>query len=409
MKKRYALAGASGRVYGAYAKPIYEKYSRVAELAGIFDVNRGRSEIVSKNCGGAPVFDDFDNMIKTAKPDAVIVTTVDAYHSDYIIRSMELGCDVIVEKPLTTDAQKCKAIVGAVNKYGKKLTVIFNMRYVPFAGKIRELISGGAIGDVYSVHFEYLLDRVMPFDAHGASYFRRWNGRMDKSGGLLLHKASHHFDFINWVIGAAPKKVAAFGKLNLYGKNGRFRGENCRSCAHGGECQFYYGLSEFERGFYAEQEKYDGYYKDGCVFSEDIDIYDTMSLSVLYDGGQMMSYSLNATTAYEGWRLAINGSAGRLEAFAPHTGYQSKNHYKTVKVFDLNDNVTEYNVAELSGAHGGSDDMMLDALFGGAGAQNDPLRRAAGLEAGVNAVLIGAAANLSIKNGDIIDVDSLLR
>ena len=408
MKKRYALAGASARGYGSYARPIYERYAGSAELVGVYDINRGRSEILSKNCGNVPVFENFDDMIKTSEPDCVIITTVDAFHSDYAIRSMELGCDVVIEKPLTTDAQKCRAIIEAVNKYKKDVKMIFNMRYVPHTGKIKELISSGAIGDVYSVHFEYMLDRVMRFSAHGTSYFRRWNSRMEKSGGLLLHKSSHHFDFINWIIDAAPKKVSAFGKLNLYGKNGPYRGDNCRNCRHSGECPFYYRLTDYETQYYAEQEKYDGYYKDGCVFSDEIDIYDTMSLNVLYDGGQMMSYSLNATAAYEGWRLAVNGSEGRLEAFSPHTGQQSKAHYKSVKVYDLHDNVTEYSVAELSGAHGGSDDIMLDVLFGGKGMGRDPLGRAAGLDAGVNAVMIGAAANISIKDGVLVDIDKLL-
>jgi len=408
MKKRYALAGASARGLESYAKPIYERYAESTELAGVFDTNIGRSEILSRTCGGIPVFSVFDEMIQAARPDCVIITTVDAYHSDYAIRSMELGCDVIIEKPLTTDAKKCRAIIDAAEKYKKDVKVIFNMRYVPHTGKIKELIQSGAIGDVYSVHFEYMLDRVMQFSAHGASYFRRRNSRMEKSGGLLLHKSSHHFDFINWIIDATPKKVSAFGKLNLYGKNGPYRGENCRKCKHTVECPFYYRLPAHEIEYYADQEKYDGYYKDGCVFSDEIDIYDTMSLSVLYGGGQMMSYSLNATAAYEGWRLAVNGSAGRLEAFSPHTGWQSKGEHKAVRVFDLRDNMAEYSVAELSGSHGGSDAILLDELFGGKGAGHDPLSRAAGLDAGVNAVMIGAAANVSIKEGVMVDIDKLL-
>jgi len=336
----------------------------------------------------------------------IIVTTVDAYHSDYTIRAMELGCDVIVEKPLTTDADKCRAILETQKKYGKKVVVIFNMRYGPYASKLKELVMGGAVGRVYSVHFEYMLDRIMMFGAHGTSYFRRWNGRMQKSGGLLLHKSSHHFDFINWIIDAAPKKVTAFGKLNLYGQAGPFRGENCRKCAHTAECPFYYKISDFEQNFYAEQEHIDGYYKDGCVFSPDIDIYDTMSLNVLYGGGELMSYSLNATTAYEGFRVAINGSAGRIEAFSPLTGFQGSGP-KTIKAFDLADNMTEYRIADLKGDHGGSDDLMRDELFRGI-TKPDPLKRAAGVDAGVNALMIGAAANVSIKTGTIVDIDELL-
>jgi len=408
MKKKYAFAGASSRAYYSYVKPLLNKYSDTSELVGIYDINRGRSEIISKDCGNIPVFDDFDKMLETSKPDSVIVTTVDAYHSDYVIRSMEFGCEVVVEKPLTIDAERCKAILEAEKKYGKKVTVIFNMRYVPFVSKLKELILNGEIGDVYNVHFEWLLDRVMNFGAHGTSYFRRWNSRMAKSGGLLLHKCTHHFDFINWVIDAVPKKVSAFGKLNVYGKNGNYRGENCRNCNHTKECPFYYKLSDFEKEFYADQEKYDGYYKDGCVFSEEIDIYDTISLNVLYDRGQSMSYSLNAAAAYEGWRVSINGSKGRLEAFSPSTGFQASSKH-TIKVFDLNNNMTEYDAVELEGDHGGSDDLLRDEIFGKKTSNIDPLGRAADISAGVNSLMIGAAANVSIKQGIIADIDELLK
>ena len=408
MKKKYAFAGASSRAYYSYVKPLLNKYAGTSELVGIYDINIGRSEIISKDCGNIPVFDNFDKMLEIAKPDSVIVTTVDAYHSDYVIKSMQYGCEVVVEKPLTIDAEKCRAILEAEKKYGKKVTVIFNMRYVPFVSKLKELISGGVIGDVYNVHFEWLLDRIMNFGAHGTSYFRRWNSRMAKSGGLLLHKCTHHFDFINWVINAVPKKVSAFGKLNVYGKNGEFRGENCRNCEHTEKCPFYYKLSDFEKQFYAEQEKYDGYYKDGCVFSEEIDIYDTVSVNVLYDKGQSMSYSLNAAAAYEGWRVAINGSKGRLEAFSPYTGFQAKAG-NTIKVFDLNNNMTEYEAEELEGDHGGSDDLMRDAIFGDNENHADPLGRAADISAGVNSLMIGAAANVSIKQGIVADIDELLK
>ena len=186
-----------------------------------------------------------------------------------------------------------------------------------------------------------------------------------KSGGLLVHKSTHHFDMINWWLDAAPEKVAAFGQLNLYGaKNSQFHGENCRSCTHKSECPFYYELSEHEKKFYADNEYLDGYYKDGCVYADDIDIYDTMSVTVSYKTGQMLSYSLNATAAYEGWRVAINGSKGRLEAFLPETGFQSKEkNYDEIKIFDLNNNVTIYRVTKVHGGHGGGDERLHRMLF----------------------------------------------
>jgi predicted dehydrogenase len=71
---------------------------------------------------------NFDRMIGETRPDIVMVTTVDATHARYIIRALELGCDVLSEKPLCTDEEQCQAILDAQKKSGKKVTVTFNAR-----------------------------------------------------------------------------------------------------------------------------------------------------------------------------------------------------------------------------------------------------------------------------------------
>ncbi len=407
--KKYVFAGASSRALNMYAIPMLKEFSDVCELRGVYDINVGRARtFVKKAEADMPVYEDFDTMLKTERPDYVIVTTVDAYHSDYIIRSLELGCNVITEKPMTIDENRCNAILEAKEKYGKEVIVTFNYRFAPFKTKIREIIANGDIGEVYSVHFEWMLDRVMAFGAHGTSYFRRWNSRMAKSGGLLVHKSTHHFDLINWWIGQKPAKVSAFGKLRLYGgKNKRYENTvRCEGCPHAHECEFYYKLTPDEVELYKNNEEYDGYMKDNCVWADDIDIYDTMAVNVEYDGGALLTYSLNATTAYEGWRMVINGSKGRLEATEYETGFQSKVPEDVISVFDLNNNVTDYHVRRGGGGHGGGDQRLRNMIF----RDNvpDPLGHKAGTLDGAYSIIVGVAANKSIKEGKAIVIDDIL-
>ncbi len=405
-KKSYVFAGASGRGLNMYARPLSKSFSDVAELRGVYDINIGRSHEFVKQVGvDIPVFDNFDKMIEETKPDYVIVTTVDAYHSDYIIRSLELGCNVITEKPMTIDEDRCNAILAAEKKYGKEVIVTFNYRFAPLKTRIKQLIKDGVIGDVYSVHFEWLLDRHL--SGHGSSYFRRWNARMAKSGGLLVHKSTHHFDLINWWIDQKPAKVSAFAHLNLYGaKNAPYKGERCSNCEHAKECPFYYELTDFEKDFYQAQEQYDGYMKDNCLYADDIDIYDTMAVTVEYDGGAVLTYSLNATASYEGWKMVINGSKGRLEVTEFETGVQSNVDADVIKVFDLNNNITEYQVARAKGGHGGGDVRLHEMIF--RGNVPDPLGHKAGVMDGAYSILVGVAANKSIKEGKIIGIEDLL-
>ena len=99
------------------------------------------------------------------------------------------------------------------------------------------------------------------------------------------------------------------------GKAGPFRHTNCRPCPHKAQCKFYWDITKRPRlvDLYARAESADGYLRDGCVFREDVNIFDTMNAIVKYSTGATMSYSLNACMPIEGYRLAFNGTRGRLE------------------------------------------------------------------------------------------------
>ena len=142
-----------------YAKPLATELKDFAEIVGVYDVNPVRANHLSRECGDIPVYDDFDEMLRDRRPDTAIVTTVDRYHHSYIIRSLAAGCDVITEKPLTIDAGKCRAILNAEARTGKKVIVAFNYRLTPYVTRIKELIKGGAVGEILNIDFEWILDR----------------------------------------------------------------------------------------------------------------------------------------------------------------------------------------------------------------------------------------------------------
>jgi predicted dehydrogenase len=402
--KRYALAGASSRGLYMYGKAIAGKYSDTAQLAGVFDINPVRAEYVSRECGGVPVFNSFDEMIAHARPECVIVTTVDRFHHEYIIRALEAGCDAITEKPMTIDDEKCRAVLEAERRTGKCITVTFNYRFAPYVTRVKELLREGAIGRILSVDFEWILDT-----SHGADYFRRWHRRKENSGGLLVHKATHHFDMVNWWLEDEPQTVFATGARNFYGPTRQERGERCCTCIHKHTCEFYvdYASNPILKALYFDAEKADGYYRDRCVFADDIDIEDTMSATVHYRGGPMMSYSLNAHSPYEGWRAALNGTAGRIEAQEFHSGHRVDEPSQYIQIFNRRGEIVTYDVLKAHGDHAGGDDRLLERLFSGRPIP-DPLGHMAGSRAGAMSILIGIAANRSIATGAPVAIDDLL-
>src|SRR5690606_11578047 len=173
---------------------------------------------------GAPPASEWDArdlaaMLTKERVDTLLVTNVDSTHAGHIVTALEAGCDVVTEKPMTVDVASCRQILDAVARTGRHVTVAFNDRYNPIHEQVRRLLAEGVVGDIGSVHFEWLLDV-----RHGADYFRRWHRDKRNSGGLLVHKATHHFDLVNWWLDSFPARVYASGELFFYGENGARRG-----------------------------------------------------------------------------------------------------------------------------------------------------------------------------------------
>ena len=403
--KKYVMVGASNRCLGMYAKPMVEEFDDVAKIAGIFDVNRTRADYIRRNTDpGIPVYDSFETMMEEAQPDAAIITTVDRFHHEYIIKTLEYGCEAITEKPMTIDEEKCRAILDAERRTGKKVIVTFNYRFTPYVTKVKELLRRGTVGKVLSVDFEYFLDT-----SHGADYFRRWHRRMENSGGLLVHKSTHHFDLVNWWLEEEPEEVYANGSLRFYGPTRKERGERCSTCRYGKTCEFFtdYSNNPFMKEFYFDAEVEDGYHRDGCVFDEEIDIYDSMSAAVKYSGGALLTYSLIAYSPYEGWKASINGTEGRMEAAEFHSGPRAAETSYRMQIFDRQGNAVTHEVMKSSGMHGGGDGRIREMLF--RGNVSDPLGHFAGSHDGLKSAMIGICANRSIREGIPFNIKQMLK
>jgi len=421
-KLKLALVGTGVRGIGFWGRRLIDQYPDILEFAGLCDINPGRvqfaAEALQLKC---PVFTDFEKMVRETEPDLVIVTTVDATHHEYIIRGLEMGCDVLTEKPMTTDEDKCQAILDAEQRYNRKVIVGFNYRWSPYYTKLKELLSRDTIGQILSVDFNWMLNNY-----HGASYFRRWHGLREKGGTLLVHKATHHFDLLNWWFDSDPYEVFAYGSLDHYGSNGPFRAKSCRQCSHKSECRYFWDITASQglMNIYVNHEHHDGYIRDGCVFRNEINIYDKMSAQVKYMDGVLLNYSLTTQSPYEGMKVSFNGRKGRIEAWLdiPHFSSEVVNQ-KELHAMEMDQEGDEYNLEPIiihrnwedfekiivkmeKSGHGGGDMRLQDKIFKDPGAP-DPLNHMAGTRDGAMSLLIGVAARKSIESGEPVRIAEL--
>jgi predicted dehydrogenase len=409
-----------------YRQAIAGTYAAKHELVALCDINPGRlalsAESVEETRGnGIPTYPaaEFKQMLREQRPDAVVVTTPDFTHDQYIVEALRGGSDVLTEKPMTTDLSKLKAILDAQRETGKRVTVTFNYRYTPARTQLKELLMSGAIGEVTAVEFSWHLDRV-----HGADYFRRWHRYKNKSGGLLVHKATHHFDLVNWWLGSRPAKVTATGKRVFYtprtaaelGLDGH--GPRCHGCPVFDKCPYHLDLEADEnlRELYLDQEEFDGYWRDMCVWAEDITIEDTMQVQVEYANRVSMNYTLVAYSPWEGFEITFHGRKGELthRHVEVHGVFGGTREHARAKGFTTTLHLHGAGAEDIppatgSGAHGGADPVMLGYLFDPEGMEPDRYGRSSDQIAGAWSILTGISANASIATGQTVVVDDLLR
>ncbi len=404
-KTRIALVGTGVRGVSMYGRNLLRDYGDYVEMVGICDINPGRLRYASEFIGaGCPTYTDFDQMLNEQQPETLIVTTEDSVHHKQIIRGMELGCNIISEKPITIDEYKAQAILDAEKKYGKQVIVTFNYRYPPYRAKIKELIMNGMIGDVTSVDFHWNITH-----SHLMRYMQRWHGERNRGGTLWVHKSTHHFDMVNWFIDSEPLQVQAYGTLERFGRSGPFRGRNCRNCNFTDRCKYHWDITQNDhmRRLYVENEHYDGYIRDNCVFREQIDAYDKHAALVKYANGAFLNYSLTADTEHEGYWLAFDGTEGRLEVRSG--GWPEKDHADVVFMPNRRysgENERVIQIERVSGGHWGGDPIMNDKLFKDPD-MPDPLGQQAGTRDGVMSILIGIAARKSVETGKAVDIEGL--
>nr|WP_267908185.1 Gfo/Idh/MocA family oxidoreductase [Cerasicoccus arenae] len=291
-------------------------------------------------------------------------------------------------------------------------------------------MDSGVIGKVHQVNLEYLLNT-----SHGADYFRRWHSYKKDSGGLLVHKSTHHFDLVNWWIDGIPEAVFAHGNLSFYGRDNAIKRGDGKYTEYpryhgivGHEDPFaflYEDLCDddiYNRHLYLEAEKESGYQRDQNVFRDGIDIEDTMNVMVRYRHGPLLNYSLNAYSPDEGYRVSFMGDRGRIEFEEKH-GAHILNDDGSKKQVDEHAHAGghrlvvhphfkaayDVEIEHAEGGHGGADPLLQAQLFA-KDPPKDPFGRHAGHEQGAASILIGIAANQSMiheKQVRLLDLANL--
>ena len=217
--------GNRGQVYAKYA----EKFPQGMKVVGVSDMQDIRRDYLGDkhNVPAEMRFRDFHEVFASKKKlaDAVIITTPDNLHYEPAMLALNLGYDLLLEKPVAPTEKECKAIRDLAKKKGRIVAVCHVLRYAPYFVALREVAQSGLIGDIVSIqHMEPIQYAHM---AH--SYVRGNWRRAEDTTPIILAKSCHDLDILRWIINKPCKHIVADGDLYYFKKENAPEGAPVRT------------------------------------------------------------------------------------------------------------------------------------------------------------------------------------
>ena len=307
---KIAIMGLGGRgsVYAHFTKYFGE------EVVAVCDADESKREL-AYSYGVAPdmFFTDETEFFNRGKiADALVIATMDALHYRQTMRALELGYDILLEKPIAVTLKQCKEIEKKAKRTGRKVVICHVLRYSPFYKKVKDIIDSGELGKVVSMA---LTENIGYY--HFAHSFVRGNWRSEKtSTPLILQKNCHDLDIICWFLERDCVSASSYGGLNYFKAANAPDGsaERCADCKYKDSCAYscfkIYENEEYEKiaGLAAhgrlgcdksEIEKnlsYGTNLYSRCVFKCDNDVCDHQMVNMLFEGGVTVSLNSVAFT-----------------------------------------------------------------------------------------------------------------
>jgi len=414
-------AGKRGEAYAEYARQHPDQLQVVAVAEPREQLRTRMAEkfgIVGNNC--LSTWEELATRPKLA--DAVAICTQDRMHRGPVEALAPKGYAILLEKPMSPELEDCEAIIACVKKYGNLFAVCHVLLYTEIAARLRELLRGGAIGDIVSLQH---LEPVAWW--HQAHSFVRGNWRnAAESSFMLLAKSCHDMDLIRHLVGSRCQRVASFGSLRHFKASEKPAGaaDRCLDCPKAVEAACPYSavrsyVTNSGRDWVADYlvdvitegrgspENTQKALREGpygrCVYACDNDVVDNQTVMLEYEGPVTVNFTMTAFTPTLNRQIRIFGTRGYLET-----------DFTKIKVFDfVSESEKTYDTsitddgesATAAGGHGGGDYYLMQA-FTHAVATGDVSGIHSGPDATLESHRITFAAEQARREGRVIELRS---
>ena len=397
-------SGGRGRTYARYA----ERFPGSMKVVGVADPNVYRRQMLVKahNIPQESIFDDFREALARPKfADAVVIATPDNLHYEPCMKALELGYDVLLEKPVAPTEKECVDIMNQAHKYNRIVAVCHVLRYAPYYVALKQVVDSGALGEVVNIQLMEPIEHM-----HMAHSYVRGNWPLSTtSTPIILAKSCHDLDILRWMIGKPCKTIAAEGSLYLFRADKAPAGapERCiDGCPHEAECP-YSAIEIYERrrrhltaldlpnrndvNLIRERLRTTNYGR--CVYRCNNDQCDHYVTIMRFEDDVSASFSMDAFTPWGGRRIRIMGTKGFIEGDSKKfTFYDFRSGHKSVwdkKVVEIE----EYKNA----GHGGGDHALVRDFLRAVSAQDEKLLSSS-IDVSIESHVMGFRAEKSRKS-----------
>lgn len=351
--------------------------------------------------------------------DIMIVATQDNDHFEHCRGALQLGYDVLLEKPISTRAAQVLEIERLARAAGKRVMVCFVLRFAAFYRKVKEILDSGALGELVSIQAS---EGVNPWhQAH--SFVRGHWSVVEKSSPMILSKCCHDVDIVHWLAGRRCVRISSFGSLECFRPERAPAGAPARcteGCPAGETCpynalrytqdqRFPWLPMVYDRAQDASVEEITAWLRSSpwgrCVYHCDNDAVDRQVLAMEFEGGVTATFTMTAFAT--GRHIEICGTKGVLKG-----GESYRQHFGThLILLPHAGEPVRYTVQAEDGGyelHGGGDPGLVNALYD---EMTKPVSAplAAGLDSTVHSHLMAFAAEEARLTGRVVTVEDLLR
>lgn len=397
-------AGNRGNVYGGYALQHIDQLNiiGVAEPIAIRNERYAQKHTIKTENR----FNTWEDVFKKPKfADAVIIATPDNLHYGPCMKALEMGYDILLEKPISPSEKECRDILNLAKKTGRIVAVCHVLRYSPYFVKLKEIMNSGVLGEIISIQHLEPIEHI-----HMSHSYVRGNWHNSKlTTPIILAKSCHDLDILRWVLGKPCKSIQAFGNLKWFKEKNAPAGSTARcsdGCAVEAKCPYsaleiYYRKrlrthvfdlpddKEKQADYILQQLKTTNYGR--CVYRMDNDQPDHYTTNILFEDGLTAAFSMEAFTSYEGRRTRVMGSLGDI------VGDMSS----FVMTDFLTGQKTEWK--QSTDAHGGGD-WRLVANWIQAISKNDSTLLTSTIDQSIESHIMGFMAEESRKTNQVMQV-----